>query len=60
MDAPTVILSLPQSFAKSVTAQQVATYLGCNQVIDEWAPTKPIVEGALHLTNVKLHTHTAP
>lgn len=50
----TAILSLPQGFGKSTVAHDLARWLGCTTIVEEWSPAKPVVVGALHLTNVSL------
>ncbi len=50
----TAILQLPPATGKTTVAQQLAQWLGCIHVLDEWCPDYPLVEGALHLTNVEM------
>lgn len=57
--AKTAILSLPQGMGKTIFAQQIAQFLGCTHVIDEWHPSLPVLPGALHLTNVDVPTEGA-
>jgi hypothetical protein len=47
-------LSLPPGLGKSTIALRLARWLGCTAVVDEWYPSMPVVEGALHLTNVEV------
>lgn len=50
----TVIFCAPASWGKTRNAENLRVYFGCATVIDEWKPTKPIKEGALHLTEPRL------
>lgn len=47
----TVILSLPSGCGKSKLGKRIASALGCSHVVDEWSFEKPLLAGALHLTN---------
>lgn len=50
----TAILQLPPATGKTTVANQLAQWLGCIHVVDEWCPDYPLVEGALHLTNAEM------
>lgn len=50
----TAILQLPPATGKTTVAQELAQWLGCIHVLDEWCPDYPLVEGALHLTNAEV------
>jgi hypothetical protein len=47
----TAILSLPQGAGKSTIACELARWLGCSWVADEWNSSLPLRMGALHLTS---------
>ncbi|WP_148665151.1 hypothetical protein [Diaphorobacter nitroreducens] len=49
--ARTAILSLPAGWGKTAMARPIAEFLGCTFIVEEWLPGKPILPGALHLTN---------
>lgn len=57
--AKTAILSLPQGWGKTQIANDVAQFLGCSDVVDEWHPGRPILAGALHLTHVSMVAEVA-
>lgn len=50
----TAILSLPQGMGKTTMAHQVARWLGCTAIVDEWNPGLAVLPGALHLTSYAL------
>lgn len=52
----TAILSLPASFGKHSLAPRIAEVLGCTSIVDEWAPSQGLVQGALHVTNAEIVT----
>lgn len=52
----TAILALPTGTGKSAMAVEVAAWIGCTHVVDEWCPDKPLEAGALHLTNASMQT----
>lgn len=48
----TAILSLPAATGKTTVAHQLAIALNCKYIVDEWHPGLPMLQNALHLTNV--------
>jgi len=47
-----VVLSAPQGWGKTAHAQALMRQYGCTSVVDNWMPDIPLVNGALHLTNI--------
>lgn len=47
----TVIVSMRGGTGKTTLATEMARHFGCTSIVDEWATAKPLVAGALHLTN---------
>lgn len=37
-----------------IVAHSLAAMLGCKYIVEEWSPRRPLLAGALHLTNVDL------
>lgn len=35
-------------------APQLARWLGCTAIVEEWCPAMPVVVGALHLSNAEV------
>lgn len=40
-----------QGYGKTTIAHRLVAHLGCAWAIDEWSPTRPLLQGALHLTS---------
>ena len=51
MSKNTVIFSAPQGWGKTNSADVLKFIFECDDVIDDWAPGKPIHIGSLHLTH---------
>ena len=50
-DKKAVIFTAPQGWGKTFHAAKLQQAFDCSSVVDEWSPGKPLVSGALHLTN---------
>lgn len=47
-----VVFSAPQGWGKTRHAQALMKQYGCTSVVDNWMPHMPLVNGAIHLTNM--------
>lgn len=49
----TVVFSAPQGYGKSRLAEELRLEFGSRSVVDNWWPTQPLTEGAVHLTHAR-------
>lgn len=56
----TVIVTGPQGCGKTMASAKLLGHFGCSRVQDDWTPRKPLVAGALHLTNDDLRAFEPP
>lgn len=48
-----VVFSAPQGWGKTAHAQALMRQYGCTSVVDNWTPDIPLVNGAIHMTNIQ-------